>query len=229
MSRRRLRRYDRAPRLDRRSLKHHYPQHYQHHHRLLNLLHLLHGAPTDIARQSHRVRRLRPFTRHETFVDYFPLSDVRNDGQDHQLLANLQKLGAVQVPRGKITYQKSNPMLNILAAREKNSTMEDEANTAAQRASQGVNNIGSIKNRLNAQTIVALLDERKECKSRREVEQLAVAYDLDIAVLDQLARYVNSPSVAEGRSAALLQRRPVNVEDDSEVCLVPDLTDCTFL
>lgn len=145
---------------------------------------------------------------------------MRNDGQDHQLLANLQKLGAVQVPRGKITYQKSNPMLGILAAREKNSTIEDEANTAAQRASQGVNNVGLIKNRLNAQTIVALLDERKECKTRREVEQLAIAYDLDIAVLDQLARYVNSASIAEGRSAALLQRRPVNVEDDSEVSLI---------
>lgn len=101
--------------------------------------------------------------------------------------------------------------------------MEDEANSAAKEASQGVSNSGSIKNRLNAQSIIALLDERKVCKTRREIEQLALAYDVDIAILDQLAKYVNSPSILEGRSATTLQRRPVNVEDDSEVRFIPRL------
>lgn len=141
---------------------------------------------------------------------------MRNDGQDHQLLARLQQLGQVEVPRGKVVYQKSNPMLNILAARQKNSNLEEDANVSAQQASQGVVNVGTLKNRLNAASIVALLDERKECKTRREMEQLALAYDVDIIVLDQLARYINSPSVLEGK-AALLNRRPVNVEEDSDV------------
>lgn len=143
-------------------------------------------------------------------------SAVRNDGQDHQLLARLQQLGQVKVPRGKVVYQKSNPMLNILAARQKNSNLEEDANVSAQQASQGVVNVGTLKNRLNAPSIVALLDERKECKRRREMEQLAVAYNVDISVLDQLGRYINSPSVLEGK-AALLNRRPVNVEEDSDV------------
>lgn len=125
----------------------------------------------------------------------------------------LQKIGQVQVPRGKVRYQKSNTMLNILEARGKNTEAEEGANTAAQLSSGGVNNAGAIKNRLNAQSIVSLLDERKECKTRRDIEQLAVSYDVDVAILDQLARFVNSPSVEA--NARLRQRQPVNIEDEA--------------
>jgi hypothetical protein len=137
-------------------------------------------------------------------------TDVRNDGRDPQLLANLHKLGQVKVPRGKVTFQQSNPMLNILAARQKNTLQEEAANTSAQLSTQGSSNVGAIKNRLNAQSIIALLDERKECKNRRQVEELAVAYDVDINVLDTLARWVNSPSVELGGDGR--QRQPVDVE-----------------
>ncbi|UZJ54654.1 hypothetical protein CBS101457_003974 [Exobasidium rhododendri] len=140
--------------------------------------------------------------------------DVRNDGQDPQLLARLQEIGQVKVPRNKVTFQQSNPMLNILAARHKNTMKEEEANTSAQLSSQGLSNAGAIKNRLNAQSIIALLDERKECKSRRQVEELAVAYDVDINIVDQLARWVNSPSV---ESDSGRQRQPVNVDSDDDL------------
>ena len=136
---------------------------------------------------------------------------VRQDGRDPQLLANLQKIGQVQVPRGKVHFQKSNTMLNILAARSSNTAREEEANTSAQLSSGGVNNAGAIKNRLNVQTVMALLDERKECKTRKEVEQLAIAYGVDMAILDQLARFVNSPSVESG--AHLRQKSSIVVED----------------
>jgi Xaa-Pro aminopeptidase len=137
------------------------------------------------------------------------------DGQDHQLIANMQKLGPVKVPRGKIQYQQSNPMLNILAARQKNTDLEDEANNAQQASGQVVGNAVTMKNRLNAQSVIALLDERKECKSRREVEQLAVSYDIDIKALDQLARWVNSPSIEAGASP--IRRGPVNLESSDDV------------
>lgn len=140
---------------------------------------------------------------------------MTSDGYDPQLLANLQKIGQVKVPRGKVSYQQSNSMLNILAARQKNTILEEEANTSAQLSSQGLNNAGAIRNRLNAQSIVALLDERKECKSRREVEELAVAYDLDIDTLDTLARWINSPSVEAGAHTA--QRPHVNIDSDDDV------------
>lgn len=119
------------------------------------------------------------------------------------------------MPRGKVRYKQSNPMLGILAARQRNSELEQGANTAAQLSSGGVSNVGAMRNRLNAQSITSLLDQRKECKSRRELEELAVAYEVDIAVLDQLARFVNSPSIEAG--SKLRERKPVAVEDEEGV------------
>jgi uncharacterized protein len=151
---------------------------------------------------------------------------VKMDGRDPHLLANLQKIGQVKVPKGKVLFQQSNPMLNILAAREKNSSMEEEANSSAQLSSQGVSNAGAIKNRLNAQSIIALLDERKECKSRREVEELAIAYDMDIDILDRLARWINSPSIETG--ASVRQRpQPMNMNSDDDVSAGEPIVEAT--
>lgn len=55
-----------------------------------------------------------------------------------------------------------------------------------------------VRNRLEAATLSTLLDDRKFVTSRSDLEQLAARYTVDVAVLERLARFVNSPSIGEG-------------------------------
>ena len=55
-----------------------------------------------------------------------------------------------------------------------------------------------VRNRMDAGTLSTLLDDRKFVTSRTELEQLAARYNLDVAVLERLTRFVNSPSIGEG-------------------------------
>jgi hypothetical protein len=43
-----------------------------------------------------------------------------------------------------------------------------------------------------------LLDERKKTNSLKELESIAKKYHIDIAKLESLARFVNSPTIGEG-------------------------------
>lgn len=144
-----------------------------------------------------------------------PPAAVQQDGQDPQLLTNLQKLGAVEVPRGKLSYQRSNPMLNILSARRQNAEAEREAQELAAR--QGSNSSpATLHNRMSVSTIVAMLDARKECRSQRELEELARGFDIDLDLLQNLARYVNAPSV-DVNARARRRKLGVKVEENDEV------------
>jgi hypothetical protein len=55
-----------------------------------------------------------------------------------------------------------------------------------------------VRNRLEAGTLSTLLDDHKYVTSRSDLEQLAARYTIDVAVLERLARFVNSPSIGEG-------------------------------
>ncbi|PWN89296.1 hypothetical protein FA10DRAFT_253404 [Acaromyces ingoldii] len=162
------------------------------------------GVSRAAAPPSNRLTRGLPEQLHPSFSENKSHS-IKQDSQDPQLMANLQKLGPVQVPRGKINFRSSNEMLNILAAREKN--QNEEAQDA------------SSTNRLSIHSILQLLDERKRCQTQRQVDELSVGFDIDRKVLDDLARLVNSPSIEQEqhvRTNELKGQDAVEVEADDD-------------
>lgn len=54
------------------------------------------------------------------------------------------------------------------------------------------------RNRILSSTLSSLLDARKTASSRAELERIANEYGVDIAKLESLARFVNTPSIDEG-------------------------------
>lgn len=78
-----------------------------------------------------------------------------------------------------------NPMLGILAERQR----ADEALEASPSS--------RIENHISAASLFNLLDERKQCTSQGELDELAREYGMDPKVIDQLARHINSPSESE--------------------------------
>lgn len=54
------------------------------------------------------------------------------------------------------------------------------------------------RNRILSSTLSSLLDARKNTSSRTEVERIANQYGVDVAKLESLARFVNTPSIDEG-------------------------------
>jgi hypothetical protein len=144
---------------------------------------------------------------------------VLDDARDPHLMANLQKLGQVQVPRGKVHFQPQNPMLNILSARQKDTDLEREANdeSASAAASDGkrVQGQSMLKNRMPISTIVALLDARKECKTQKDLNEVARGFDIDVELMEQLAKYVNAPSV-DAADRIRQQNQGMRVEDGDD-------------
>lgn len=53
----------------------------------------------------------------------------------------------------------------------------------------------AITNRLSAQALSNLLDERKTATSRAQIESIATEYGIEMAVLDELSRHITAPSV----------------------------------
>ena len=56
----------------------------------------------------------------------------------------------------------------------------------------------AARNRILSATLSELLDERKQTTSFKELERIANKYDMDIAKLESLARFVNTPTIGEG-------------------------------
>jgi hypothetical protein len=79
-------------------------------------------------------------------------------------------------------------MLNILAERKR-------AEEAAEEFGYGSRN--NIRNQISAQTLSNLLDDRKDAKTQKELDDLAKDYGMDPAVIAELAKHVNSPSVSK--------------------------------
>ena len=110
---------------------------------------------------------------------------ILQDARDPQFLQNLHALGAVEVRglqerpgkvrRGLLTQ--SDAMLGILQARA-----QHEGEDAAQPAAG-----------LSAPELVRLLEEYRGAPKDATLDQLAIDYDIDRAVLARLVRFVSVP------------------------------------
>ncbi|GAA5848120.1 hypothetical protein JCM8547_004417 [Rhodosporidiobolus lusitaniae] len=114
---------------------------------------------------------------------------IKRDAQDPTFAANLASLGQVKVPgKGQGTFKTDNPMLNILAERQRAEQAAEESYSSR--------SPNAIRNQLSARTLANLLDERKGCKSQKELDELAREYGMDPKVVDGLAKVINAPSVS---------------------------------
>ncbi|EPQ27757.1 uncharacterized protein PFL1_04894 [Pseudozyma flocculosa PF-1] len=129
--------------------------------------------------------------------------DIMRDASDPQLLQNLARLGAVNVPKHSTNYQPTDQMLRILAARSKASldpsdhTAGSATTPTAASSSRSPNASTAASERVSATTLSLLLDDRKHCETHADLEKLAVEYDLPLATIQQLARHFNSPTMGD--------------------------------
>ncbi|BGP13728.1 hypothetical protein JCM10213_009057 [Rhodosporidiobolus nylandii] len=113
---------------------------------------------------------------------------IRMDAQDPTFAANLAQLGQVKVPgKGTASYRTDNPMLNILAERQR-------AEAAAEEFGYGSRT--NIRNQISARTLSLLLDERKDAKTPQELDDLAREYGMQPETVAQIARFITSPSIS---------------------------------
>lgn len=85
-------------------------------------------------------------------------------------------------------------MLRILEARER-ANLDNVQSDVFASSSAPAKTSGPA--RVPAHTITMLLDDRKHCETRADLEKLAVEYDLPLATMEKLARYYNSPTMGE--------------------------------
>lgn len=70
------------------------------------------------------------------------------------------------------------------------------------------------RNHLHSIALSNLLDERKSATSQNELQGLAERYGVDLWKLENLARFVNSPSVQGGKAT-----RTVNKEGEESIVM----------
>ncbi|KAF8638496.1 hypothetical protein AX16_010479 [Volvariella volvacea WC 439] len=110
---------------------------------------------------------------------------VLQDAKDPHFLANLSKLGQVQVDHHMQTIRTAANDTHKLFRSRAQSDLEAFGTTP-------------VRNRLHAPTLSDLLDARKSVKTQQELEKLANEHNIDVQKLESLARFVNSPSVQGG-------------------------------
>jgi len=108
---------------------------------------------------------------------------IERDAKDPHFMANLSRIGQVNVPNPAAAVQTANHMKHVLRTLQ---TSEEEAASPT-----------PVQNRLHASSLSELLDERKSITSTLELAELAKRYGIDVEVLERVAQYVNSPSVGE--------------------------------
>ncbi|KAE8234793.1 hypothetical protein CF326_g178 [Tilletia indica] len=146
--------------------------------------------------------------------------EIMDDAGDPTLLQNLQRLGPVDVehPHSPLNDRNSHhgSMIQILAARardvEQAEGEEHDINNAHDSPSGST---APPPLRLSPSTIATLLDERKDCTSRKDLETLAIEYDVPVDVIEGLARYFNTPSVSESMGNAERRAR-MQMDEDNE-------------
>ncbi|KAH9944592.1 hypothetical protein B0H21DRAFT_709640 [Amylocystis lapponica] len=109
---------------------------------------------------------------------------IERDAHDPQFMARLGQLGPVQVEHHMRTIQ---PATN-------RTQRAFEARAQAEHDAQSAH---PPPNRLLAAALADLLEARKAVATRAGLEALAQQYAVDVARLEGVARFVNSPSVAE--------------------------------
>ncbi|WFD33173.1 hypothetical protein MSPP1_004231 [Malassezia sp. CBS 17886] len=116
---------------------------------------------------------------------------IVRDAMDPQLVRNLESLGPAHVASmGGARQRGTDPMLTIMRAREQNDP--NEAREAPSAVGEG----------LTVSELLCLLDDYKHTPTAERLEQLAVAYDVDVAVLQRLVKWVSVP-----------QEQPLDAQD----------------
>lgn len=93
-------------------------------------------------------------------------------------------------------------MLRILEARERASldslqTANALSASSSTATTQTTPTTRTGPPRISANTITLLLDDRKHCETQKDLELLALEYDLPLETIESLAKYYNSPTMAE--------------------------------
>ncbi|CAE6457416.1 unnamed protein product [Rhizoctonia solani] len=111
-------------------------------------------------------------------------SQIESDSKDPHFMSKLSQLGQVQVPNpqlGQRLRPQSDNSFNMIRAREESEQMA-ASNTMP-------------SNRVLALSLSDLLDARKSAKSTREISEIAKSYGMDVETLQNVARFINTPSV----------------------------------
>ncbi|GBE80729.1 predicted protein [Sparassis crispa] len=111
--------------------------------------------------------------------------DIEQDAKDPQFLANLSRLGPVKVDHHMQTFR--------LGADNTQHVLQTRLQSEAEARSSH-----PTHNRLLAASLQELLEERKSVTTQAELEKLAKRYNVDVAKLESVAQFVNSPSVLPG-------------------------------
>ncbi|KZT54575.1 hypothetical protein CALCODRAFT_456463 [Calocera cornea HHB12733] len=106
---------------------------------------------------------------------------IKQDSQDPQLLAQLNRLGPVSVTPQNMPFQtaQSVRMARIYQSRQANEELQET----------------DQRNRTSASSLADMLNERKEARTQADLVNIAKDYSVDVEVLNTLARYVNAPTV----------------------------------
>ncbi|CBQ71988.1 conserved hypothetical protein [Sporisorium reilianum SRZ2] len=141
-------------------------------------------------------------------------AEILRDAYDPQFLQNLSRLGQVKVPKNATNYQPTDQMLRILEARERaNLDNLESADTLTSSSSTRTKPAGPA--RISANTITLLLDDRKHCETQKDLERLALEYDLPLQIIESLAKYYNSPTMGEEvRDESTEQQDQANRQDE---------------
>ncbi|KAF8334054.1 uncharacterized protein EI90DRAFT_3153428 [Cantharellus anzutake] len=111
---------------------------------------------------------------------------IKEDTKDPQLVQSLYTLGQVDVNRMSVqhdSHRKAGAISQMFRSRE-----ESEFQALSDQITP---------NRLAASSLFELLDARKGVKTHTQLHNTAKAHSIDPALLDTLARFVNTPSTGE--------------------------------
>ncbi|KIS70602.1 uncharacterized protein UMAG_10874 [Mycosarcoma maydis] len=147
-------------------------------------------------------RREQEMQRQQQQASETKSADIMRDAYDPQFLQNLTRLGQVKVPKNATNYQPTDQMLRILEARERASldslqTANALSASSSTATTQTTPTTRTGPPRISANTITLLLDDRKHCETQKDLELLALEYDLPLETIESLAKYYNSPTMAE--------------------------------
>ncbi|KAK0210571.1 hypothetical protein DFS33DRAFT_302884 [Desarmillaria ectypa] len=105
--------------------------------------------------------------------------DVERDAQDPHFLSNLNRLGQVRVDHHMQSFQPAASKSSVLSSRAR-SELEETSSTGRN---------------VYAATLSSMLNQRKSCTTRLDIENLARNYKIDVQKLESISKFVNSPSV----------------------------------
>ncbi|KAJ9123962.1 hypothetical protein QFC22_000753 [Naganishia vaughanmartiniae] len=114
---------------------------------------------------------------------------IMRDGADPDFMANLSRLGQVAVPKQGLSFEKQAPALRTMLSRSTDYTSTSSV---------------PPPNCLTASMLSSLLDRIKTIPEGQSIAKLCKEYNISEAKLNDLTRWVNSPSVDKDRTQVVL-------------------------